>query len=140
MLQKTRVVFDTNIYISALLFGGNPESCLFLARDQAIELYITRAILLELAIKLENKFFHTEKDIEVVFKNLSSIATIVEPKIKIEKIKKAPPDNKILECGVEISADYIVSGDKKHLLSLGKFQDIPIISAKEFLDLFFGKN
>jgi predicted nucleic acid-binding protein len=41
----------------------------------------------------------------------------------------------ILECALSAEADCIVTGDKKHLLSLGRFKDIPIINPVEFLSI-----
>ena len=140
MRSKLKTVFDTNIYISAIIFGGVPESCLDVAINDEIELYTTRAILLELANKLTTKFLHTEEDFEDILKGFSKFVKIIEPKVKVDKIKIDPQDNKILEAALEAKADYIVSGDKKHLLSLGNFRNIPIISAKQFLDIFYKKS
>ncbi len=140
MSLKPKVVFDTNIYISAIIFGGNPRQCLELARSGDIQLISSKAILLELAEKLRDKFNWPEEDIADVIFGISVFAKIINPNKTIKLIKTDPPDNRILEAGLEIKADYIVSGDKKHLLSLEKFESIPIISAKQFLDLFFDKN
>ena len=139
MRSKLKAVFDTNIYISAIIFGGVPENCLDVAINDEIELYTTRAILLELANKLTTKFLHAEEDVEDILKGFSKFVKIIEPKVKVDKIKIDPQDNKILEAALEAKADYIVSGDKKHLLSLGNFRNIPIISAKQFLDIFYKK-
>jgi len=140
MRSKLKAVFDTNIYISAIIFGGVPENCLDVAINDEIELYTTRAILLELANKLTTKFLHTEEDVVDILEGFSKFVKIIEPKVKVDKIKIDPQDNKILEAALEAKADYIVSGDKKHLLSLGNFRNIPIISAKQFLDIFYKKS
>lgn len=137
MSRKFRVVFDTNIYISAIIFGGNPRKCLELARNEEIALYTSRAILLELAEKLRDKFFWGEPEIKDIIIGLDIFVNIVTPTKNLDIIKKDPDDNRILECAIEAKADNIVSGDKKHLLSLKQFQDIPILSAKEFLDIFY---
>lgn len=135
MQPKLKVVFDTNIYISALLFGGNPRQCLELAKAGEVELLSSRAIYLELADKLQNKFLWEIDDIKELVIGLSKISMIVSPGIKIDKIKGDPRDNRILECALHAKADYIVTGDKKHLLSLKKFRKIPIISAREFMEI-----
>lgn len=132
MNPKPLVVFDTNIYISGIVFGGNPRQCLELARSGEIQLFISRAILLELILKLQDKFGRSKDELRVVIEWIDSFANIVLPKKKIKKIKH-DPDNRILECAEEAQADYIVSGDKKHLLSLKKFKNISIISAQQFL-------
>lgn len=137
MKHKPQVVFDTNIYISAILFGGNPRSCLELARSGDIVLIISKAILVEVAKKLREKFLWEETDITDVIEGLLVFITIINPSQTITIIKEDEPDNRILEAAMEAKADYIVSGDKKHLLSLRKFKAIPIISSKEFLDRFY---
>ena len=137
MKVKLKVIFDTNIFISAIIFGGNPKGCLELARKGQIELFISKAILLELAKKLEEKFLWENLDIKEVILGISEIAQVVVAKKRINIIKQDPPDNRILEVALEAKADYIVSGDKKHLLSLQKFKGIPIISANEFLKILY---
>lgn len=137
MKAKLKAVFDTNIFISAIIFGGNPRQCLELARKEQIRLFVSKSILLELAKKLKEKFLWPDSDIKEVILGISEIAQIVEPKEKANTIKQDPPDNRILECAKEAKADYIISGDKKHLLSLKKFAGIPIISANEFLKIFY---
>lgn len=138
-MKPLKVVFDTNIYVSAIIFGGNPRQCLEFARSREVELFVSRPILLELMEKLREKFLWQEDDVEEVIEGLSVFATVVTPKKRLTLIKEDPEDNTILECGLEANADYIVSGDKKHLLSIGTFRNIPIVSAKQFLDTFYGK-
>ena len=54
----------------------------------------------------------------------------------INAIPRCPGDNRVLECAVDGNAHSIVTGDRKDRLSLGKFQSIPFVSAKDFLQLF----
>ncbi len=137
MKPKLRVVLDTNIYISAIIFGGNPRKCLDLARAYEYELIISKSIYLELAEKLQSKFLWEVEDIKQVIFGLSKFSTVISPKIQIDKIIGDPKDNRILECAIEVEADYIVSGDKKHLISLKKFRQIPIISATKLLEILY---
>lgn len=137
MKQKVKVVFDANIYLSAIIFGGNPRQCLELARHREIELFASHAILLEVARNLQNKFGWVEEEVKEVIKGIGEFASLISPQDKITVIRAHPQDNKILEAAQEAKADYIISGDKKHLLSLKKFKNIKIISAKEFLDLHY---
>lgn len=137
MRPTFKVVFDTNIYISAIIFGGNPRHCLDLAREKDIQLYSSRIILLELAEKLREKFKWDDEDILEALEGVLVFTKIVMPKHKVNIIKADPEDNFILECAEAADADYILSGDKKHLLILKNYKGIPIISAKEFLDYFY---
>lgn len=140
MKHNPKAVFDTNIFISAIIFGGNPQSCFDLARNQELQLFTTAEILLELAIKLKNKFAWTDPEIHYLLEGFPVFSTLVSPKQKLNIVKNDATDNMILECALEAKADYIISGDKKHLLSLKSFKNILIVSAKEFLDLYYGKN
>lgn len=139
MKSKPRVVFDTNIFISAVIFGGNPKQCLELARKGKICLYSSKAILAELAAKLSTKFYWDGKAIEELIEGLLVFTTPVVPKQRVRLIKKDLDDNKILECSLEANANFIISGDKKHILSLGKMKNIQIVTSKQFLDFYFKK-
>ncbi len=133
MPRKPKAVFDTNIFISAIIFGGNPRTCLELARSGEIELFISRSLLLELAKKLRDKFEWNESEIKEVIIEISEFAEIVEPQIKINLIKKDISDNRVLEVAREAKAEFIISGDRKHILPLKKFEKTKILSAAEFL-------
>src|SRR3989344_7156966 len=139
MKLKPKVVFDTNIYISGILFGGNPRACLFLAREGAILLFTSNALLFELSQKLNQKFKWQEQEIKDLLLGIKKYSTVVKPQTQLDVIKMHPPDNRILECAQEAKVDYIISGDKKHVLPLKKFRNIPIVSAKDFLDEFYNK-
>ena len=128
-----RVVFDTNIYISGIIFGGNPRICLEMARAGEIRLFTSKVLLLELAKKLKGKFDWTDEGVKEVIVGISKFAEIVEPKEKIDLIKKDPSDNRVLEVAKKIKGDFIISGDKKHILSLKKFEGTKIISAADFI-------
>ena len=133
MHPKPKIVFDTNIYISAIIFGGNPQTCLDLARKGEIELFTSRAILLELAGKLREKFNWSQLEVEDVLVGISRFAKIITPKVKVSVIKEDPSDNRILEAAKEIKAHFIISGDKRHILPLKGFEDTKIVSAADFL-------
>lgn len=140
MKHKPVVVFDTNIYISAILFGGNPRHCLDLARSGDIILITSKGILVELAKKLREKFLWEEADITDIVEGLLVFVRLVNPSQTVNVVKKDESDNRILEAAGYTKADYIVSGDKKHLLSRRQFRKIPIISSKEFLDRYYEKD
>lgn len=139
MSHKLKVVFDTNIYISAVLFGGNSRQILELAREKEINLFVSKSILLEIAEKLRDKFGWEEYEIQEVIKGISKFAKVVSPKKRVRVIRDNREDNVILECALAGDVDMIITGDKKHILSLGKFKDIPIVSAKQFLDIMYQK-
>ena len=130
------IVCDTNVLISALLFpGGPPDEILKLVREGYVKLAISMEICAELEGVLREKFEMPGKDAKEVIKSIREISFLVQPKEKISLIKEDPPDNRILECAVAADADYIVSGDLKHLQPLKEFRGIPILSPAKFVML-----
>ena len=128
-----RVVADTNVLVSAVVFGGIPEKVLHLAWDGKIELLTSRAILYELAGILEFKFQFSPNKIEEALLEIGVISTIVDPGRLISVIKANEADNRILECAVKGKAQYIVSGDTKHLQPLKSYRRITILSPTGFM-------
>ncbi len=132
---KPKVVFDTNIYLSAIIFGGNPRKVLQLAINEKILLYSSTEILLEVALKLKGKFKWPSEQINLTIKNIGNLVKIIRIKEKIDFIKKDPTDNKILEAAIESKAGFIITGDS-HLLELKSYKRIKIIKATELLEYF----
>ena len=130
-MSSSRVVFDTNILLSAFLFGGNPEVLFEAVRAGKIELVASPGILTEFASILKNKFSWEDDDIRDAVTVIGRRAELVKPK-RILTVLKDDADNRVLECAVEGNAGYIISGDR-HLLSMGEFRGIPILRASEFL-------
>lgn len=131
--MSLKVVFDTNIFISAIIFGGNPRMCLEFARLGEIKLYTSRTILFELAFKLQHKFRWSNEDIHEVVSGIGKFAEVIIPKETVHLITSDSSDNHVLEVAQEIEADYIITGDKKHILPLKKIGSTKIITAAEFL-------
>ncbi len=131
-----RVVFDTNIYISALHFQGSiPGKILSLAESGVFRLLISKQIIAEIRGVLRVKFKYELSKLDLTEELILSICKLVEPKTRIKFIKADPDDDKIIECAYEGKADLIVSGDK-HLLQLQEFKRIKIIKAREFIETY----
>lgn len=135
--MKPKVVLDTNIFISAILFKGEPGKIIDLAITETIEVYISDPILKEIEQVLIKKFNLSPLIVRAIIDEIKDYAVVVRPKIKLNIIKADPPDNRILECALEAKADFIVSGDKKHILFLKKFKTIPTLTATEFLKNYY---
>jgi putative PIN family toxin of toxin-antitoxin system len=135
-----RVVFDTNIFISAFVIpGGKAEEVYLHVLKGDFDLYSSVAILTETAQKLREKFGWPENQIVRLLKAISKVATVIKTRPHLH-ILHDETDNRILECALEANADFIVSGDR-HLLSLKHFQNIKIIRLSNFLETrpFFHK-
>ncbi len=127
-----KVVFDTNIYISAFVIpGGNAEKAYLHAVDGDFQLCTSIAILTELARKLDEKFRWEKEKIEQLITSISNVATTFKTSPSL-KVLSDDPDNRILECALDAAAELVVTGDK-HLLNLKRYQDIEIIKLSAFL-------
>jgi putative PIN family toxin of toxin-antitoxin system len=128
-----RIVLDTNVLISALFFGGNPQTVLEKAIMGQISLVLSREILNEFEeVLCGRKFAYPPAISRTIVRELEAISELVFPTRKIAAVKADPYDNLILECAVEAGVDYGVSGDN-HLLELKRFEGIPILSPAQFL-------
>ena len=135
-----KIVCDTNIFISSLNSpGGVSDEVIHLARVGTIKLFISTPILSEVKGVLVKKFVATKEKAKKIAADIEEVAIRVRPTQKITVVKKDFSDNKILECASEAKANYIISGDIKHLQSLKKFQGIPILGPAQCLSLISKK-
>lgn len=130
----TRVVLDSNVLISALHFGGKPEELLLLANEGAIELFLSSFILEETANILKEKLGWKERAVRDAMTAMKAVATLVRPTIRLNIISHDESDNRVLECAVEAQADFLVTGDKHHLLPLKQYKGIHILTPRDCLD------
>lgn len=128
-----RVVADTNIFISALMFGGLPGTFLDLALVNSFQLVTSPVLLDELDEKLRGKFEVSPTDAALIRLRLEASALVITTAFSLAVIKDDPDDDRVLECAVAGKADYVVSGDR-HLLKLGTYEGIPIMTARQFMD------
>lgn len=129
-----RVVFDTNIFVSALVFpGGRAEAAMHRILDGQDELLLSPPILDEVLRILAEKFSRDKEELSRVAVLLGDIAEVVRPKRSIHVLADEP-DNRILECAVSGRADRIVTGDKG-MLALGAFQGIPVVPLASYLGI-----
>ncbi|MFY9484058.1 MAG: putative toxin-antitoxin system toxin component, PIN family [Patescibacteria group bacterium] len=134
-----RIVLDTNVIISAFLWGGVPENILNQAENGLVQIFTCQQQLDELSDVLGRNQFRTQlekinltpSEIKNAFIALSSI--ILVSKIK-PVIKADPDDDIILACAVESYSEYIISGDK-HILNLKMHNGIEIITPANFYSL-----
>ena len=128
-----RVVADTNVLVSALIFpGGSPEAFYRLALERRIELVTSRPLLAELGRVLSGKFGWQPERAEEAVAQVVRLAEIVEPREALAEIEADPADNRVLEAAAQGSVDAIVSGDR-HLLELGSWRGIAIQTPAAFI-------
>ena len=128
-----KVVFDTKVLVSALVFpGGRGEDALQRILQERDQLFVSKAILDELLGVLARKFGRDAEELSRVAIFLSEVATTVKTASRLRVLKDAA-DNRILECAVAASADRIVTGDRA-LLALREHAATRIVSLREYLE------
>jgi putative PIN family toxin of toxin-antitoxin system len=132
-MTAPRIVLDTNVLISAIVFGGRPREVLDKLISGTFAMAISAEMLAEFQGVLEGKKFrYPSAIVRTIVNELLAVSELVRPTMKVEQIKADPADNRILECALESSAACIVTGDR-HLLELGQFEGIPILDVAAFL-------
>ena len=120
-----KVVFDTNILIASVLSQrGSPYQCLRLANLGQIQ-----------SVKLQFKFRYSLEKVDSEVEMIANCSELAIISNTLNVIIIDPDDNMVLECAVIGQANYIVTGDKKHLLPLKNYQGIAILQAADFLSL-----
>ena len=126
-----RIILDTNVLISGIVFGGKPKEVLEMARNKEL-LGITSPVLLaELGDILSKKIMYPKSKVLRVEKMMRKILRIVHP-IKTVNAVRDDDDNRVLETAVEGKCEYVVTGDKD-LLDLENYEGIKILTPGEFL-------
>jgi putative PIN family toxin of toxin-antitoxin system len=129
-----KVVLDTNIYLSGLIFPGSPPAhILNLARELQFSVYASQFIIWEIRRVLIRKFGYEDKLADNILDEILKFIKIVQPRQKINLITAKKDDNLILACAAAAQADFLVTGDKKHILPLKKIAQTKIVSAAEFM-------
>jgi len=127
-----KVVFDTNILVSALVFpGGRGEAALRRIVEERDQLVISKPIVDELLAVLARKFARDAEELAHIAVFLSGLGILVKPRRRL-RVVRDDPDNRILECAVTGRAHAIVTGDKA-MLALEKYRNIHVLSLRDYL-------
>lgn len=129
-----RVVLDTNVIVSALLFRGVPSQLVGLWREKRFTPLVSKAMVEEyLRVLAYPRFRLSAEEVKALVEcQLLPFAHPVRVRDVPAVIQRDPSDDVFIGCAVAGKAHYVVSGDR-HLLDLKKYKAIPIISASEFL-------
>jgi putative PIN family toxin of toxin-antitoxin system len=127
------VVYDTNVLISGMIWGGVPYDCIELAKTGRIVGITCPEILDEFEEKLITKINVPPSQVSEIVTNLLGFLRTVRITNQLKDITSDPDDDKILECAIVAGATHIVTGDRKHLLPLQSYQGILIVKAADFL-------
>lgn len=132
------VVFDANIYISALISTKGASARLVgLLAENTLSVAMSAAILAEIKRvthypRIRKKYQLTEVEIDEFLDLLRDQVLWVEPDEVVQVIEDDPDDDKYLACAVAANAQFIISGDR-HLRDLERYQGIEILTPAAFL-------
>jgi uncharacterized protein len=132
-----RVVADTNIVVSGLLWRGNPRRVLDAARKGTIDLFTSIILLTELEDVLSReKFAGHLASVSVTPHDLvlgyAALASVIEPATIEPVILADPDDDAVIACAIAAQGEIIVSGDS-HLLDLKRYRKVRIITAAKLI-------
>lgn len=132
--NPVRVVLDTNIFISALVYGGVPEKVLRVILAKEIQVVVSPVLQAELIDIITKKFPLSLADMYLLEEEMQKSFVIVRPRIVLDVVRDKD-DNKVLEAAVEGNCDFIITGDLD-LLDLSKYKNIKVVTPNQFLQEF----
>lgn len=130
--DRLTVVIDTNILVSAIVFGGKPEEALKQAILRRVRAVTSLVLLAELSGVLTKKFDYTDRRVRATEEKLKQSFEIVVPSREIKVLNSA--DDRVLETALAGRCRYIVTGDAE-LLALGNLEGTKIVNLNEFLEI-----
>ena len=130
----SKIVIDTNVFISAFGWDGKPEAVLKLMEQRKVVNCITNDIYSELQRVVAYPKLKFSPTLQVnILEFVFSWSRFVHPKETVAVIAEDPDDDKFLSCAVTANAMAIISGDP-HLLALSSYRYIPIMTPAQFLE------
>ena len=136
LTEKIKVVLDTNIIISAFIspFGASAEIFELFLKGNIVN-YTSKEIIEELArVICMPKFIGSIENYDKGFMidNFRLLSVVIEPALNEKVVKADPEDDKLINCAQSVGA-ILISGDH-HLLGLGAYKNVLILSPREFLE------
>ena len=129
--MSVRVVFDTNVYVSAVRYGGKPAKIVDRAINGDFQLLTSLPLKAELGRVLREKFSYTPQEVSETATSLWKNAEWIVPRRRLN-LCPDEPDNRVLECAMDGHADFIVTGDRD-LLNLPAIDGLAILTPAAFL-------
>lgn len=128
-----RIVCDTNVLVSGILFEGQPRRILTMASRGEVTNFTSPDLLREAEnVLLRPKFGFRAEQVVGIIALFRDTFEIVHPSRRVRAVVADPSDNMILEAAAAARVDQIVSGDK-HLLDLVEWDGIRILSPAEYV-------
>jgi uncharacterized protein len=136
-----RVLLDTNVWISGLLWGGMPNRVVRLARSGQITAIVSMEILNELRNtlsypKLQAQLSRLGETAETLLRSIEEVSEVVMAETIVVPELRDPKDAIVLAAALAGTAEVIVTGDQD-LLVLGRFEGVEILTPADFLGRYF---
>lgn len=133
-----RLVLDTNVVASAVLWGGVPRLLLQAGREKRVELFTSTALLAELTDilgrrKFDKKIAASALTVDQIVDRYAALAALVRP-APIPRIAPDPDDDVVIGTALAAKADLIVTGDKP-LLSVAEYLGVRIVAVSLALQI-----
>jgi putative PIN family toxin of toxin-antitoxin system len=128
---RPRVVIDSNVYVSALVFGGRPRKAIEHLERNRFDRLLSTSLIAEVEGVLHKKFEWDRSAIRRFCRPLWDTSLHLEPTTIVTACRD-PKDNYLLSLAIDGKARLLVSGDRD-LVDLGTFRGIPIVTPVELL-------
>lgn len=133
-----RLVLDTNVVASAMLWGGNPKLLLQARREKRVELFTSVTMLAELTDilarpKFEKKIAASLLSVDQLVDGYAELVQVVRP-TPTPRIVADPDDDVVIGTALAAKADLLVTGDRG-LLDVGVYQGVRIVSVAEVIGI-----
>ncbi len=137
-----RFVLDTNVVVSAVIWGGLPFRLLQAATDGDIEIYTSPALLAELRTVLSREHLASRlarqpASVDEAIRFYGDLAISVSPLAVPRAVPRDADDDQVIAAAIAANAEIIVTGDTD-LLSMGSHQGIAIITAAQAVQRLAG--
>lgn len=129
-----RVVLDTNVLVSAIIWGGKPRELLLKLLKQHVVISSPRMLAELTDVLARYEIIVESAQARQFIRDLTEQAKIVKDTARFKLVIEDPDDNFILDAAYSGKADYIVTGDK-HLLAIGEIQKTKILTVAELLEI-----
>lgn len=134
---STKIIFDTNVLIAVFAHAGFTPSQVYQHCVERYEVYTSEWLLDEVREVLSRKKFKLpQEDQDEAWQQVKADAILVHPTNDLPTDSPDPDDNNVLRAALFVKADFLITGDAKHLLPLKQVGSTQIISPREFYEWY----
>ena len=133
-----RLVLDTKVVASAVMWGGVSRLLLQAGREKRVDLFTSAALLAELTDVLGRRKFDTNiaastLTVDQPVDRYAALAALLRP-TPTPRNAPDPDDDLVIGTALAAKADWVVTGDKP-LLSVAEYQGVRIVGVTQALQI-----